>query len=375
MLRSKRLIRAQRYKVILLFSAYFTLIGPNLGFAQTSLSCPLSAVAPWNMAVFNDYAPHSLWFNSQVNTVSAAKYAYGQPLVEKTLTLTDGLLSSCAGLDRVSPQKKSSGVSSHNYTAIFETTIRIDETATYEFFIDRGTNSQQLNLQVFLQGKLLIGSSIDDMGDISEGQNSRTLYKQTIVPGEYSVTIKGINLSPQDILLNRFEIRKLQKKFSDAEELLISLPYKDTYAVTQLGHIDNFNTTRSILIDGNSPYLTAIDLGVGEKNTPLYSPISGVVTFSGIDRIDAWNNTILTIENSFYTVLMLHGNYSLRPGTVVKKGDFIGTEGNNGYVLTGEGVLCSSIPYLSNCGYHTHINVWDKRLGFSVNILDLVPTN
>ncbi len=325
------------------------------------------------MAVFNDYAPHSLWFNSQVNTVSAAKYAYGQPLVEKTLTLSDGLLSSCAGLDRVSPQKKSSGAPSHNYTAIFETTIRLDEPATYEFYIDRGTNSQQLNLQVFLQGKLLIGSSIDDMGDISEGEKSRTLYKQNIVPGEYTVSIKGINLSPQDILLNRFQIRKLQKKFSDAEELMISLPYKDSYSVSQNGHFDNFNTERSILVVGDSPYFTAIDLGVG-KNTPLYSPISGIVTFSGIDRIDTWNNTILTIENSYYTVLMLHGNYAARAGTVVKKGDFIGTEGNNGYVLSG-GVVCSTAPYLSDCGYHTHINVWDKRLGFSVNILNLVSQN
>lgn len=92
-------------------------------------------------------------------------------------------------------------------------------------------------------------------------------------------------------------------------------------------------------------------------NEDILSPISGTITKVSIDR---HNNTILIVENGNYKIKMLHGNWAVDTGDYVMQGEVIGTEGNNGLTYRGIGpnrIFCGTD---SNCGHHTHIEVWDK---------------
>lgn len=129
-----------------------------------------------------------------------------------------------------------------------------------------------------------------------------------------------------------------------------SLPYYD-YLLTQGPH-------------GQSYGHYAIDLAAG-KGEPIYSPINGTVTGRYIDQ---WSNTVIVIENDTFVVTMFHGDYVLDVGTPVVIGQMVGTESNHGYTLDIYGNLCAG----RDCGYHTHLNVYDKRVGYNVNPLDLV---
>jgi hypothetical protein len=46
----------------------------------------------------------------------------------------------------------------------------------------------------------------------------------------------------------------------------------------------------------------------------------------------------------------------------------VGTESNHGYTLDIYGNLCAG----RDCGYHTHLNVYDRRVGYNVNPMDLL---
>lgn len=108
----------------------------------------------------------------------------------------------------------------------------------------------------------------------------------------------------------------------------------------------------------------AIDLAAG-KGEVIYSPINGAVTGRYIDQ---WNNTVIVIENETYVVTMFHGDYTLDVGTVVTIGQPVGTESNHGYTLDIYGNSCAG----RDCGYHTHLNVFDRRVGANVNPMDLL---
>jgi murein DD-endopeptidase MepM/ murein hydrolase activator NlpD len=108
----------------------------------------------------------------------------------------------------------------------------------------------------------------------------------------------------------------------------------------------------------------AIDIAAG-KGATVRSPINGSVTELYVDQ---YGNPTLVIENEYYQVTMLHGDYTVNPGDPVTEGQPVGTESNHGYTTDMQGNLCRG----RNCGYHTHLNVFDKRTGTNVNPLDLI---
>jgi len=109
----------------------------------------------------------------------------------------------------------------------------------------------------------------------------------------------------------------------------------------------------------------AIDIAAGMGAT-INAPIDGEITKLYTDQ---YSNPTLVIENGRYEVTFLHGNYTVVLGQKIKQGDVIGSEGNNGYTMDGAGNLCYG---RAGCGYHTHLNVFDKQIGQNVNPLDLI---
>ncbi len=140
-----------------------------------------------------------------------------------------------------------------------------------------------------------------------------------------------------------------------ARNTAVSVPY-DTYFLTQGLH-------------GESYGHLAIDIAAGNGST-IYSIINGTVTGTGYDQ---WNNTYIQIENDVYTVLYMHGVYGLAVGDAVTAGQVIGTESNIGYTLDSYGNVCGYTG--RDCGYHTHLNVFDKRLGLNIDPLTLIPAS
>ena len=131
-------------------------------------------------------------------------------------------------------------------------------------------------------------------------------------------------------------------------------PIYDTYEVTQGVH-------------GASYGHMAVDLAAG-RGASIKSPITGVIS----DRfIDIYGNTTLVIENNRYQITLLHGRYTVDIGDNIRQGEQIGTEGNFGYVKDMRGNLCTN----RDCGYHTHLNVYDKVLGRNVNPLPLMTAS
>ena len=135
-----------------------------------------------------------------------------------------------------------------------------------------------------------------------------------------------------------------------SDQTLFTAPYED-YIITQGPH-------------GFSYGHMAIDIAAG-KGARIKAPINGVVTELYIDE---WGNPTLVIENEIYRVSLLHGNYKVQVGDVVKIGQVIGKESNQGYTTDLLGRSCHN----RDCGYHTHLNVFDKRLRANVNPLDLI---
>lgn len=125
----------------------------------------------------------------------------------------------------------------------------------------------------------------------------------------------------------------------------IIVPY-DEFVITQGLH-------------GASYGQMAVDIAAG-KGATIKSPIDGEVT----DRsIDEWGNTILVIENERYQITFFHGDYFADVGDRLRQGEPLGTEGNNGYTMDMNGNLC----YNRDCGYHSHINIFDKILQTNVD--------
>ena len=108
----------------------------------------------------------------------------------------------------------------------------------------------------------------------------------------------------------------------------------------------------------------AIDIAAG-KGSAIKSPIQGLVAANYVDQ---YGNTTLIVENERYQVTLLHGNYSVAVGQPISLGELIGSEGNNGYTTDMYGNSCRG----RECGYHTHINVFDIGVGQNVNPLDIL---
>jgi murein DD-endopeptidase MepM/ murein hydrolase activator NlpD len=132
---------------------------------------------------------------------------------------------------------------------------------------------------------------------------------------------------------------------------LVAAPYKH-YVVTQGPH-------------GFSYGQMAVDLVAG-AGTPILSPINGTVAEHYTDQ---YGNPTLIIENEVYRLTLLHGDYTVDIGQSVALGDEIGTESNHGYTTDMAGNPCWGRV---GCGDHTHLNIFDKRIGQNVNPLDLI---
>lgn len=136
----------------------------------------------------------------------------------------------------------------------------------------------------------------------------------------------------------------------NAQAAAFGQPY-DSYILTQGLH-------------GFSYGHMAIDISAG-KGASIKSPIQGVVTELYIDQ---WGNTTLVIENEVYRVTFMHGLYTVKIGDALAMGQAIGTESNQGYTLDAAGRSCAG----RDCGYHSHLNVFDKRIGANVSPLELL---
>lgn len=130
----------------------------------------------------------------------------------------------------------------------------------------------------------------------------------------------------------------------------ILLPPYEAYILTQGPH-------------GQSYGHLAVDLTAG-KGAVILSPITGTVSAFYVDEL---GNTTLIIENSHYQVTLLHGDYVVQIGDALQTGQPIGYESNHGFTVDAWGVPC----WGRNCGFHTHLNVYDKLSGSNVNPLEL----
>ena len=108
----------------------------------------------------------------------------------------------------------------------------------------------------------------------------------------------------------------------------------------------------------------AIDIAAGKGKT-IKSPINGEISRLYTDR---YGNPTLVIENKFYKITLMHGIYNVVVGERVKIGQAIGKESNKGYTTDMQGRPCQQ----RNCGYHTHLNIFDKRISKNVNPLKLL---
>lgn len=151
------------------------------------------------------------------------------------------------------------------------------------------------------------------------------------------------------LLENKAAAPEAPAAISSYDPEAIAPPY-DQYTLTQGPH-------------GQTYGHLAIDITNG-KGAALISPINGVVTALFTDDL---GNTTLVIENEVYQVMMLHGLYTVSVGEQVALGQPIGKESNQGNTVDALGRSCRG----RDCGYHTHLNIFNKRLGVNVNPLEL----
>lgn len=205
-----------------------------------------------------------------------------------------------------------------------------------------------------------------------------------VLPGEYGYGVPDpsrvrveVVLIPAVLLILFFGITALLNltggvgsaappvgKRENGDTLEESPPVPPAGPTTIVYPYDNFSLTQGP--HGFSYGHMAIDIAAG-KGAVVKSPIEGKISNLYADE---WGNTTLVIENAKYQVTMLHGNYSVAIGDSVALGQQVGTESNNGYTLDMYGNSCRG----RDCGYHTHLNVFDKELGTNVNPLEVLSS-
>jgi len=191
-------------------------------------------------------------------------------------------------------------------------------------------------------------SLLRDAGVFSAGAKAENAVNQAENSAEISVPVApkdSQNLAPDTSGIGGANPQPAEQ----IDAAAISAPY-DHFIVTQGPHGAEYGHM-------------AIDIAAGQGAT-IKSPINGTVTKL---YIDDWGNPSLTIENDHYAVELLHGLFSVKIGEQVVIGQPIGTESNQGDVADPFGRPCAN----RNCGFHTHINIFDKQLGRNVNPLTI----
>jgi murein DD-endopeptidase MepM/ murein hydrolase activator NlpD len=181
-------------------------------------------------------------------------------------------------------------------------------------------------------------------------------------PYSYGGCLSGFTLIPVTVILIStivfFFLSRITVASSSTLEQVdvendssVFVPPYDNYTVTQGPH-------------GFTYGHKAIDIAAG-KGATIFSPINGKVTKLYVDEI---GNPTLVIENKNFLVTMLHGIYTVQVGQSLSAGQAVGTESNLGNTMDMQGNSCRN----RDCGYHTHLNVYDKRQLVNVNPLDLL---
>ncbi len=142
--------------------------------------------------------------------------------------------------------------------------------------------------------------------------------------------------------------REVPLKKIDASSVVA--PY-DQYTLTQGPH-------------GFSYGHMAIDIAAGQ-GAVIKSPIQGYVAALFTDQ---YGNPTLVIENDIFQVTMLHGKYKVAVGDQIGLGQMVGRESNLGNTTDIWGRACRD----RDCGYHTHLNIFDKRIGSNINPISLI---
>lgn len=135
-----------------------------------------------------------------------------------------------------------------------------------------------------------------------------------------------------------------------ADESIFIAPYDD-YVITQGLH-------------GFTYGHMAVDLAAG-KGSLIKSPINGKVAANYMDYL---GNTTLVIENAKFEVTLLHGKYDVKVGDLLTAGQVVGTESNLGNTTDMFGTSCRG----RECGFHTHLNVYQKVKKKNINPLNLI---
>jgi len=131
---------------------------------------------------------------------------------------------------------------------------------------------------------------------------------------------------------------------------VIGQPYED-YNLTQGPH-------------GFSYGHNAIDISAG-KGAEILSPIHGMVVANFVDDL---GNPTLILENEIWQITLMHGEYILSTGEQVSLSQVVGYESNLGYTTDMQGRSCQG----RDCGYHTHLNIYDKRISANINPMDVL---
>jgi murein DD-endopeptidase MepM/ murein hydrolase activator NlpD len=169
-------------------------------------------------------------------------------------------------------------------------------------------------------------------------------------PQEEMVESQG-NAAIEEIQSPDSEVGAGKAAFLIAEmQRRISAPY-DTFTLTQGLH-------------GFSYGHMAVDISAG-KGAIIKSPIEGYVSDLYTDQ---YGNPTLVIENEHFRVTMLHGKYKVAIGDQIAWGQMVGRESNLGLTTDMQGRSCRNRA----CGYHTHLNIFNKQLGENINPLEVM---
>lgn len=152
----------------------------------------------------------------------------------------------------------------------------------------------------------------------------------------------------------------VEERTDTGSEQSIPPPLFDPTAI--IAPYDEYILTQGV--HGMSYGHMAIDIAAG-KGASIKSPVTGIVSEHYFDAI---GNPTLVIENDHYKVTLLHGIYTVGIGDRLTVGDEIGTESNLGNTRDMQGQSCRG----RDCGYHTHLNIFDKIAGSNINPLDLI---